>query len=110
MKLIVLRELAEQEGWKIRPKELLMSPIYDSDGDIVGFYCLHPAGRGRYRVGPIYIHPDYRGMGYALQAYKERLPYVAFTHNNNSASYKLHQKAGFKRWYKTKSGWYWKRD
>jgi RimJ/RimL family protein N-acetyltransferase len=104
---------AAAEGWKISPPTLERKPI-EQDGNLVGFFCPHPAGRGRWRVGPIYVHPDYRGRGLGLQAYGEwskAVPLVAYTHPSNVQSARLHERAGFVRWYQTRSGGqYWKRD
>lgn len=103
---------AESQGWKIRPATLERRPI-EHEGQLVGFYCPHPAGRGRWRVGPIYVHPDYRGRGLGLRAYAwaEGVDLVAYTHASNVQSARLHERAGFVRWYQTRAGGqYWKRD
>jgi RimJ/RimL family protein N-acetyltransferase len=101
---------ASAEGWHIRPPTLKRCPIW-ADGELVGFFCPHPAGRGRKRVGPIYVLPQYRGRGLAQQAYAwaDGVPLVAYVHSNNVASERFHERAGFRRWYQTNGGWYWKR-
>jgi RimJ/RimL family protein N-acetyltransferase len=102
---------AASEGWPIRPPTIGPRPIVDR-GDAVGFYCPHPAGRGRTRVGPIYVAPEHRGRGLALQAYAwatADTPLVAYVHASNTASLRLHQRAGFRLWYASRGGSYWKR-
>lgn len=106
---------AAAEGWPIRPPNLAVVPIVmtDDNGDEqpVGFYCPHPAGRGRIRVGPIYVLPEYRGRRLAEQAYRDlNTPLVAYIHEGNVTSERLHERCGFSRWYRGRGGWYWKRD
>jgi RimJ/RimL family protein N-acetyltransferase len=113
MKINDLVNAAASEGWRVRPPELEKHPILSDRGDVVGFFCPHSAGRGRWRVGPIYVHPSHRGRGLAAQAYSwaDGVPLVAYTHVDNKASARVHEKLGFVRWYTTRSGGqYWKRD
>lgn len=111
MTLPELIVIAAAEGWHIRPRTLTPHPITMHDGSVVGFYCPHPAGRGRTRVGPIYVHPEYRGLRLAEQAYAGLSgPLVAYTHRGNVASEQLHRRTGFVRWYQVRGGWYWRRD
>lgn len=110
MTLSELEEMAASEGWLVRPPTLERRPIKAESGEMVGFFCPHPAGRGRTRVGPIFVAPPHRGKGLALQAY-DATPgaLVAYVHAGNVASERLHEKAGFALWYKTKAGAYWRR-
>lgn len=104
---------AAEEGWPIRPRSLDPLPITADDGEVVGFFCPHPAGRGRTRVGPIYVLPEYRGRHLAEVAYAgfgPNHPLVAYTHGGNIASERLHERCGFTRWYRGHvGGWYWRR-
>lgn len=101
---------ASAEGWAIRPPTLEPQPIRDHDDAIVGFFCPHAAGRGRARVGPIYVAPEHRGRRLGEQAYADRSkPLVAYVHSENTASERLHERVGFRRWYRTRGGWYWVR-
>jgi GNAT superfamily N-acetyltransferase len=101
---------AAAEGWEIRPSTLETIPILGEGRKIVGFYCPHPAGRGYYRVGPIYVLPVYRGQRYGQQAYSalQHVPLMAYTHPDNRASERLHEIAGFSRWYR-RGGQFWRR-
>lgn len=110
MTLAEIIEQAAQEGWRIRPPTLEARPI-TANGEPVGFFCPHPAGRGRTRVGPIYVLPEYRGRGLAAQAYAwaDDTPLIAYVHGENAASVRLHEKAGFAPWYRTRGGAYWRR-
>ena len=111
MTLQEIVDMAEAEGWRINPPTLEKKPIA-LDGETVGFYCPHPVGRGRTRVGPIYVVPQHRGKGLGLQAYEwaDGVKLVAYVHNGNMGSERLHEKARFVRWYKAPGGYYWKRD
>lgn len=108
MLLDELRKEAAAAGWHVRPSTLSLVPIVHN-GETVGFYCPHPAGGGRTRVGPIWVTPVARGRGLALQAYQAPCYFVAYVHNGNVASERLHEKAGFYRWRRTKFGMYWRR-
>lgn len=103
---------ARVEGWHIRPPSLEAVPIFAVDGMLAGFFCPHPAGRGRTRVGPIYVLPHYRGQRLAEQAYAglAGTPLVAYVHEDNIASQRLHERCGFARWRRGRGGWYWRRD
>lgn len=110
MTLDELRARAAAEGWPVRPASLEARPIVETDGAVVGFYCPHPAGRGRVRVGPIYVLPEHRGRRLAEQAYASLdVPLVAYVHASNDASRALHMRCGFKFWYTTRGGAYWRR-
>jgi GNAT superfamily N-acetyltransferase len=101
---------AAAEGWEIRPPTLATQPIVGKDRCVVGFYCPHPAGRGYCRVGPIYVLPAYRGQRYGQQAYSalQHVALMAYTHPDNRASERLHEIAGFSRWYR-RGGQFWRR-
>lgn len=112
MTLAELVARAAADGWHIRPPTLKPHPIVAADGAVVGFYCPHAAGRGRTRVGPIYVAPEHRGQRLALQAYAWATgdtPLVAYVHDSNTASAQLHERAGFRIWYRTRGGTYWTR-
>ncbi len=110
MNLDELAEKAEAEGWRIQPPTLAQTPILAPTGETVGFFCLHAAGRGRWRVGPIYVSPEHRGQRLAEQAYARlTVPLVAYVHESNVASRRLHERCGFTFWYRTRGGEYWKR-
>jgi RimJ/RimL family protein N-acetyltransferase len=110
MTLDELRAAAAAEGWLVQPPTLELHPILADTGETVGFYCPHPAGRGRTRVGPIYISPEHRGQRLAEQAYARLdVPLVAYVHANNEASRRLHERCGFSLWYTTRHGSYWRR-
>jgi GNAT superfamily N-acetyltransferase len=115
MTLEEIIQRAAAEGWRIRPPTLKAVPIVAREEDgrerPVGFYCPHPAGRGRMRVGPIYVLPEYRGRRLAEQAYRDlHVPLFAYVHDGNTASQRLHERCGFARWYRGRGGWYWVRD
>ena len=64
------------------------------------------------RVGPIYVLPEFRGRGLARQAYNwaDGVPLVAYVHDGNLASARLHVRCGFVTWYRRPGGTYWRRD
>ena len=69
------------------------------DGKVVGFVCPHPSKLG-WRHGPMYVQPAYRGLGLVVAYYKahpER-DCVAFIADGNTASFRMHKKAGFVAW------------
>lgn len=83
-------------------------PIRDGS-KVVGFYHPHDCVYGR-RVGPLFILPEYRGRGLALRTYARlRGPLVACVRDDNDASVRLHEKAGFVRWRRYAAGWWWRR-
>ena len=76
---------------------------------IVGFCHPHDSPIGR-RIAPLFILPEFRGRGLALSVYTRlRGTLVACVRDDNPASTRLHEKAGFVRWRRYAAGWWWKR-
>lgn len=81
------------------------------DGEIAGFITPHETAWG-WRLGPIFVLPEYRRRGLALAAYEARrhLTMVAFVADTNAASATLHERAGFTRWKRGNGGWFLRRE
>lgn len=78
-------------------------------GRVVGFYSPHMTPMGR-RIGPLFVLPEYRRLGLAFRAYTSvRGPLVACVRDDNRASVALHRSAGFRRWRRYASEWWWRR-
>lgn len=94
----VIGKVRREDVWPVR-----------HDGKVVGFYYPHDTKVGR-RVGPLFVLPEYRGRGFAMRVYaKVRGPLVACVRDDNQASIRLHEKAGFVRWRRYAAGWWWRR-
>lgn len=81
------------------------------DGRVVGFITPHETRWG-FRLGPIFVLPEYRRRGLALRAYarfRDRTM-VAFVADDNPASRALHERAGFVRWRRGNGGWFLRRE
>lgn len=85
-------------------------PLY-GDGKVVGFVTPHETKSG-WRHGPIFVLPAYRKRG-LVEAYyashPERLC-IAFIPDDNKASRRTHERAGFKEWKRGPKGWYMRRE
>ena len=80
-----------------------------SGSRIVGFCYPHDSPIGR-RIAQLFVLPEFRGRGLALAVYARlRGPLVACIRDDNPASIRLHEKAGFVRWHRYAAGWWWKR-
>jgi GNAT superfamily N-acetyltransferase len=80
-------------------------------GLIVGFVTPHETSWG-WRLGPIFVLPEYRRRGLVLAAYAARrhLPMVAFVADDNPPSRALHLRAGFANWRRGNHGWFMRRE
>lgn len=79
------------------------------DGRVVGFCHPHQAVGG-FRLGPIFVMPEYRGRGLTRAAYEEHAKgrrCVAYIHHGNVGSEKAHVAAGFVKLREGKGGWTW---
>lgn len=73
----------------------------------VGFYHPHDCVHGR-RIGPLFVMPEHRGRGIARGVYASiKGPLVACVRDDNAPSIRLHEAAGFERWRRYASGWWW---
>lgn len=79
------------------------------DGEVAGFHRMRECAYGR-RIGPLFIHPDYRRRGLALAVYASiDGPLVACIRHDNEPSRCLHERAGFKPWRRFRYGLWWRR-
>lgn len=77
------------------------------DGEVAGFHRIRTCGFGK-RIGPLFVHPNFRRRGLALATYASiEGPLVACVRDDNEASQRLHEKAGFARWRRFATGWWW---
>lgn len=112
---IELLRKANKEHWTrgvVHPNDarIKREPIL-LDGRVVGFYTPHRSACGVLNIGPIYIIPEARGLGLSLAVYAAiDEPMIACIEDGNTASERLHEKAGFVRWKRYSNGWWWKRD
>jgi len=78
-------------------------------GKVVGFFRPHDCVHGC-RIGPIFVAREFRGRGLAARVYAGIAgPLVACVRDDNPASVRLHEKAGFVRWRRYAAGWWWRR-
>lgn len=82
------------------------------NGVLVGFHGeRHTVARLGETIAPLYVAPEHRGQGIALLMYAEHPGVlVACVNRDNTASERLHEKAGFVRWRRYSSGWWWRRE
>jgi len=93
------------------------------DGVVVGFYTPHQT-RLKWRwatkhewpyaweLGPAYVQPAYRRRGLLLSIfnlYWDR-PMIGFSADDNEASIGIHKAAGFHRWKRHRTGYFYARD
>lgn len=81
------------------------------DGHVAGFVTPHETPKG-WRHGPIFVLPAFRKKGLVeayYAAHPERLC-VAFIPDANTASRKMHERAGFVNWRRGPKGWYMRRE
>lgn len=80
------------------------------DGKVVGFLSPHETKWG-WRMGPIFVLPEYRRRGLVRAAYEARrhLLLVAFVADDNPGSRALHEGVGFVRWKRGPGGWFYRR-
>jgi L-amino acid N-acyltransferase YncA len=82
------------------------------DDRVVGFCHPHDTAHG-FRLGPIFVMPEFRGRGLTRQAYADHAAgreCIAFIHNGNVGSEKAHEAAGFVRGRRLKGGQFWHRE
>lgn len=82
-----------------------------ADGKVVGFVTPHETAQG-WRHGPIFVLPGYRRRG-LVKAYYDSHPErlcVAFIHDGNEASRRMHLAAGFTDWKRGPGGVYMRRE
>lgn len=81
------------------------------DGEVVGFYSPHETAWG-WRLGPVYVRPEYRRRGLALAAYNKfrDRAVVVFVADTNAASLAFVTRAGFVRWKPGNGGWFMRRE
>lgn len=81
------------------------------DGQVAGFVTPHETKLG-WRHGPIYVLPAYRRRG-LVEAYYAAHPErtcVAFVPDDNKASRRTHERAGFADWRRGVKGSYMRRE
>lgn len=79
------------------------------DGRVVGFYCPRERKVGR-SLGPVFVMPEFRRRGLALRLFGSiEGPLVACVRDDNPASQRLVERAGFVRWKRYAAGWWWRR-
>lgn len=95
----------------LRGKDLHLRVPIVLNGAVVGFCHPHETPHG-YRLGPIFVLPEYRGRGLTRAAYEQHASgrhCVAYIHNGNVGSEKAHAAAGFVRKRRWRGGWTWER-
>lgn len=96
----------------IRKKDEPLRRAIVLDGEVVGFCHPHPTPNG-FRLGPIYVAPEFRGRGLTRVAYEQYAKdrrCVAYIHDGNVGSEKAHAAAGFVKQRKGRGGWTWVRE
>ena len=96
----------------LRAKDLNLRRPIRHDGAVVGFCHPHDTASG-FRLGPIFVLPEYRGRGltrYAYGLYAAGKHCVAYIHDGNVGSEKAHAAAGFVKKRRGKGGWTWVRE
>jgi len=81
------------------------------DGRVVGFLTPHETAWG-WRLGPIYVLPEYRRRGLALAAYnrfRDRTV-IVFVSDKNIVSRAFVERAGFVPWRPGNGGWFMRRE
>ena len=93
----------------IRTRDIRVALV--CDGKAVGFYTPRVAKDGLFRVGPVYIIPEFRKRG-LLRSLYESMPIAlkACIEHGNVASEAAHERCGFVRWRRYSNGWWWYRD
>lgn len=108
----VISAARKEEFIHLRKKdEHLRTPIR-ADGRIVGLCHPHQTPNG-FRLGPIFVLPEFRGRGLTAAAYAEHAAgkrCVAYVHHGNVGSEKAHIAAGFRRLRQGRGGWTWVRE
>lgn len=95
----------------LRGKDALLRKPIVCEGRVVGFCHPHETPSG-FRLGPIFVLPDFRGRGLTRAAYEEHAAgkhCVAYIHTGNVGSEKAHAAAGFTRGRQGASGCTWVR-
>ena len=106
----LLREANSDHGTRGRVRRGAHRVPILCDGEVVGFYTPHTAASGERRIGPIYVRPAWRGRGLVTGIYASIPgPMLACIEEDNAASVRLHERAGFCRWRRYAHGWYWRR-
>lgn len=83
-----------------------------SGGEVAGFCHPHMTPNG-FRLGPIFVAPEYRGRGLTRAAYEQYARgrrCIAYIHDGNVGSEKAHIAAGFVKWRRGRGGWTWVRE
>lgn len=105
---------ANRDHWcrgrvKVSDPTVVRVPIV-CEGLVVGFYTPHVARTGERRIGPVYVDPSFRGRGLVTAVYASIAgPMLACIEDGNTASERLHLRAGFVRLKRYSHGWYWRR-
>jgi len=72
--------------------------VFEFNGGPIGVYCPHVDKSGFFRVGPIWVHPDYRGKGYCsafVASVTKGKKARALIEDTNEASQRAFSAAGF---------------
>lgn len=96
--------------WETRGRARAHDPRHQPllcESSVAGFITPHETSWG-WRLGPIFVMPEFRRRGLVLLAYEERrgLTMVAFVADDNEASTALHARAGFTRWRRGNGGFF----
>ena len=107
----LLRAANRDHGTRGRVRRGALRVAILCDGVAVGFYTPHRTADGRRgRIGPVYVLPQYRGRGLVIAVYASIPgPMLACIEDGNTASERLHERAGFVRARRYSHGWYWTR-
>ena len=86
-------------------------PIFE-DGQLVGFATPRQDKDGVWRMGAIFIKPEFRGHGLgsgAIRDFMSERRGRAFIEEENASSERAYEKAGFRRKHKVvdDKGWWW---
>lgn len=96
----------------LRKKDEHLRRSFVLDGEVVGFCHPHTTTSG-FRLGPIYVAPEYRGRGLTRAMYDRYAAgrrCIAYVHDGNVGSEKAHAAAGFVKWRQGRGGWTWVRE
>lgn len=100
--------------WETRGRARVGDPRHELllwDGTPAGFITPHETSWG-WRLGPIFILPQFRRRGLVLEAYRARqhLTMLAFVADDNGPSAALHRRAGFTTWRRGNGGVFVRRE
>lgn len=95
----------------VRRKDEPLRRAITCEGRVVGFCHPHETKRG-FRLGPLFVLPDYRSRGLLREAYATHAAgkrCIAFIHTWNERSARAHAAAGFVLWKQQRAGSLWLR-